>query len=88
MSDDIDERVYYSLCREYKMLETLLSVGPDNALIDEIDRVEKKLREEFSDYKDNPTWPLDEQVKEDLDLPPLPDDELKQISIFAKSVVG
>lgn len=87
-NSDIQERKYYSLCKRYKLLEKLLDVGPDATLIKEIKKVEEELRKDFSDYQNNPTWPLDEQVKEDLDLPPLADDELKQISIFAKSVVG
>lgn len=75
MDHDIQERVYYSLCKSFKLLQKLLDVGPDDALVDEIIRVEKKLRKEFSHYKGNPTWPLDEQVEEDDEE--LTDEELK-----------
>ena len=62
MDHDIQERVYYSLCKSYKLLKKLLDVGPDKILIDEIIRVEEKLRKDFSHYRKRPTWPFDEEV--------------------------
>lgn len=90
MSNDMKERVYYSLCKSYKFLHKILQSSPDDdVLVDEIIRVEERLRREFSHYQNDPTWPFDEQIEDDdLDLPPLADEETKKIAAFVKSVVG
>lgn len=90
MSNDMQERVYYSLCKSYKLLQKLLQSCPDDdVLVEEIIRVEERLRREFSHHQNNRTWPLDEQIEDDdLDLPPLADEETKKIAAFVKSVVG
>lgn len=52
-------KMYYSLCSSYRLLEVLLQGCPDDTLVEEIIRVEKKLLQDFSDYRSDPTWPID-----------------------------